>query len=149
MLQRLFKTGLIVVCALLFLTGCVAQGPETKRVKQAIAYQFQHTQAALSEQLRTEVPSFTIKRVEVREKTPLRIDGLLAYHLSGEYDVSVKFSRRSYGQEHNPFDLYLQQQAEENIWRLAVPKTVAEAGTKPRKVWETFAIMDESPPTES
>jgi hypothetical protein len=144
---RLLKSVLALSLALLCLTGCGAQGPETKLVRKAIALEFAQTQQALSQQLRTPVPTFKIQHVIVREKTPLRIEGLNAYRMQGQYDADVKFPGRRYQQSDNSFDMYLQQQpplpdTKVTLWRLAVPQ---KGGDSEPQGWETFALYDAPP----
>ncbi len=142
--QRLFKrivAALMLVTALLCLTGCGKQGPDSKLVKRAIALEFGQAQLELSQQLRTKVPTFQIERVAIAEQTPLRIEGQAAYRIQGQYDARVKFPDQRYRQEDNDFDLYLQQQGDTDTWRLAIPQE--DAGTA-SQTWQTYILVDPS-----
>ena len=147
-LAKLFKSALILGCALLFLTGCGARGPENKIVQKAIALEFQQTQAALSQQLHTVVPKFKIKNIVVAEKEALRLGGLVAYHLQGQYDADVKFPGKRYTQTDYAFDVYLQQLPDGNLWRLAVPQTREDDEGNLSQQWQTYALYEEAPEVE-
>jgi len=138
--SRLKQIGLVwIAIALLCLTGCGKQGPDNKLVKQAIALEFGQAQVELSQQLRTKVPTFKIERVEVANKMPLRIEGLVAYRIQGQYDASVKFPDQRYRQKNNAFDIYLQQQGDSDNWRLAIPQE--NMGTA-SQTWKTYLLFD-------
>ena len=140
--QRLFKrvvAALMLLTALLCLTGCGKQGPDSKLVKRAIALEFGQAQLELSQQLRTKVPTFKIERVDIAEQTPLWIEGQAAYRIKGQYDASVKFPDQRYRQENNDFDVYLQQQGDTDTWRLAIPQE--DKGTA-SQVWQTYILTD-------
>ncbi len=142
---KLFKSALILGCALLFLTGCGARGPENKIVQKAIALEFQQTQEALSQQLHTKVPKFKIKNIVVAEKEALRLGGLVAYHLQGQYDADVKFPGKRYAQTDYSFDVYLQQLPDGNLWRLAVPQARDDDSETVGPQWKTYALYEEVP----
>ncbi len=143
-LTQTLKSGLILGVVLLLLTGCGARGPESKVVKRAIAIEFEQTQQALSQQLRTPVPKFKIERVSVKNKTPLRLEGLQGFRVQGEYDANVKFPKQRYEQHHNPFDVYLQQQSDGETWRLAIPqKGKGEVAARPQ--WTTYQLFEPKP----
>lgn len=155
-LLKLLKSGLILGFALLFLTGCGAKGPKTKLVTRAIALEFAQTQQALSQQLRTPVPTFKIQHVSVSEQTPLRIEGLSAYRIQGQYDAEVKFPGKRYQQAQNIFDVYLQQQPPSQQstktdvirWRLAIPQPDEPDAATGSQRWKTFPLYDEQKPDE-
>ncbi|NJN31198.1 MAG: hypothetical protein HC824_12770 [Synechococcales cyanobacterium RM1_1_8] len=89
--------------------------------------------------MHTKPLGFQIAQATVETQTPLRIEGLEAFHLQGHYDVKLKFPGKRYRQNNNPFDLYLQQQAEGEVWRLAVPQPI-EAGAA--QAWKTYLLFD-------
>lgn len=124
---------------LLGLSGCGAQGPETKLVKRAIALEFEQTQVALSQQLRNPLPQFKIQRLAIDQQRPFPIQGLAGFRVQGHYDVVVTFPDQRYRQTDNAFDVYLQQQTEDGeIWRLAVP-VLSEDGSQ---TWQTYLLFD-------
>ena len=136
--KRLFAT-LMLIAALVCLTSCGKQGPDSKLVKRAIALEFGQAQIELSQQLRTQVPTFKIERVAIAQQTPLRIEGQAAYRIQGQYDASVKFPDQRYRQENNDFDIYLQQQGDTDSWRLAIPQE--DTGTA-NQLWQTYILTD-------
>jgi hypothetical protein len=113
--------ALLLILALLCLTGCGAKGPDSKLVQQAIALEFGQAQLELSQQLRTQLPKFKIERLAIQ----------------GSYDAMVKFPDQRYHQAGNPFDIYLQQQGDTDNWRLAIPQQ--EDGS-PTQDWKTYLI---------
>jgi hypothetical protein len=138
--QRLYQrltAALLLIMALLCLTGCGATGPDSKLVKQAIALEFGQAQLELSQQLRTQLPKFKIERLAIDEKTPLRIEGLPGFRIQGSYDAMVKFPDQRYHQADNPFDIYLQQQGDADNWRLAVPQREDDSSSQD---WKTYLI---------
>lgn len=140
--QKLLKrivAGLMLVIALLCLTSCGKQGPDSKLIKQAIALEFGQAQVELSQQLNTQPPKFKIERVDITQQTPLRIEGEAAVRIQGKYDASIKFPDQRYRQTDNDFDLYLQQQGDTDLWRLAIPQPREGAASQP---WQTYLLTN-------
>ena len=129
----------MLVTALLCLTGCGKQGPDSKLIKQAIALEFGQAQVELSQQLNTQPPRFKIERVDITKQTPLRIEGEAAVRIQGKYDASIKFPDQRYRQADNDFDLYLQQQGDTDFWRLAIPQPREGAASQP---WQTYLLTN-------
>ncbi len=128
-------TGILLV----LLTACGTSGiaPNNQVVQRGLALGLEQTQQQLSKQLGLDVKGFEIKRVEITQQEPLKIQNLPAYHLKGTYDLTMQLPKRRLSQQHNPFDIYLQRQKEGKTWRLAIPK-VADNDTQP--VWFTYLI---------
>ncbi len=112
------------------LSGCgvTGKGPTKQLVEQAIALQLSQTQQLLGQQLKLSPTASTIavQHITIAEQTPLIIDRLAAFRVRGTYDFSVKLPKRQVTQRHNPFDLYLQRQAEGKTWRAARLETAAD-----------------------
>ncbi|NJM58194.1 MAG: hypothetical protein HC857_13190 [Synechococcales cyanobacterium RU_4_20] len=132
------------------------EGAQDQARDSAIALEFAQTQQALSQQLRTPVPTFKIQHVSVSEQTPLRIEGLSAYRIQGQYDAEVKFPGKRYQQAQNIFDVYLQQQPPSQQstktdvirWRLAIPQIGEPDAAAGSQRWKTFPLYDEQKPDE-
>ncbi len=114
---------IVAIILAVVLTACGATvGPSQKLVKQAIAVQVSQTQAQLSQELyreSTQPPQVKIDRIDITEREPLTIESLEAYRIRGTYDLTLNFPRRSVSQQQNPFEVYLQQPIEGDIWQLA------------------------------
>ncbi|WP_197484779.1 hypothetical protein [Phormidesmis priestleyi] len=118
--RRSIQIILAVILASL-ITACSASNltPSTQIVRRAIALQATQTQQELSQQLRLESPSLKVNRVKVTSQKPLTIQDLRAYRVQGNYDYTLKLSKRTVTQKDNPFEVYLQRQTEGKTWRLA------------------------------
>jgi hypothetical protein len=121
-MQRIWK-GLWAMVFVVLLTACSLpiNAPGRHLVEQAIVQQLHETQAVLNQQLRLTVQptDLTIKRVLIKEETPLTIEGLSAYRIQGTYNATIKLPTRQVTEQQNPFDVYLQRQKEGKTWRLA------------------------------
>lgn len=119
-MQRSIQIILAVILAS-FLTACGASpvAPSNQIVRQAIALQATQTQQELSQQLRLKSPSLKVDRVKVTNQEPLTIQNLLTYRVQGNYDYTLRLSKRTVTQKDNPFEVYLQRQSEGKTWRLA------------------------------
>ncbi|MDX2232607.1 MAG: hypothetical protein NW220_23460 [Leptolyngbyaceae cyanobacterium bins.349] len=120
-----------IICAIalaLLLSACNSLGqlPGKDLVAQAIAIQLNQAQQELSQQLRLDdpLPEVTINRVAIATQTPLKINNLAAFHITGSCDYTIKLSHRSIAQRHIPFETYLQRQSEGKTWRVAFPKAI-------------------------
>lgn len=107
------------------LNACSTPGPLTAAAEQAIALQVEQTQAVLRQQLfrRTapEPPAVAISHVRITQQEGVKIQGQKGYHIRGTYDVEFDFGDRRVTQRENPFDLYLQRDAESDRWSWAKP----------------------------
>lgn len=131
---RLILTAIMLV----LLTACgMGIEPSSKIVQRAIALQLEQTQQQLSQQLDLKVNSFEINRVTISQQQPLKIQDLPAYHIQGNYNVTLKLPRRRVTQQ-NPFDIYLQRQKEGKTWRLAIPQS---SGKQTSPNWRTYLIF--------
>lgn len=131
---RLIFTAIMLV----LLTACgIGTEPSSKIVQRAIALQLEQTQQQLSQQLDLKVNSFEINRVAISQQQPLKIQDLPAYHVQGNYNVTLKLPRRRVTQQ-NPFDIYLQHQKEGKTWRLAIPQS---SGKQTTPTWRTYLIF--------
>lgn len=111
----------MLLVALLTACSLPIGAPNRSLVEQAIVQQLHETQATLNQQLRLTVQptDLQIKRVLIKDQTPLTIDGLNAYRIQGTYNVTTKLPTRQITEQRNPFDVYLQRQKEGKTWRLA------------------------------
>jgi hypothetical protein len=121
--KKLFQEILAVIFIVL-LTACSASAPPTELapggpiVAHAIAFQLEQTQTSLSQQLELNTPELTISNINVNKLEPIFINQLPAYHLVGTYNLKMKFSRQEVKLKNDPFEIYLQRQAEGKTWRL-------------------------------
>lgn len=110
--------------------------PSQQIVKKAIAIQVAQTEKQISQQLKLDFPKITIDRVRVTEQEPVRIQGLQSYLVKGNYDYTLKLSKRTVKQRENPFEVYLQRQAEGKTWRLVQKQQDANSDT-----WLTWLLQ--------
>ncbi|MEY2985399.1 MAG: hypothetical protein RLZZ568_2016 [Cyanobacteriota bacterium] len=121
---KVWQRWWIVSLCCLSLWGCQANtpplelAPDGAIVQQAIAFQLDRTQAALSRQLHATPPQFTISHITVNTIEAIVVNRLPAYHLNGVYNLKLVLPRQTVTQKKNPFDLYLQRQQEGKSWRL-------------------------------
>lgn len=140
MMQR-FGKGAVAMLLMVLLSACGLSiaAPSHKLVERAIVQQVRETQAALNEQLRLNVQptDLTIKRVLVKDQTPLTIEGLKAYRLQGTYNATIKLPTRQVTEQQNPFDIYLQRQKEGKTWHIAR----LEADENGDSIWVTQRLQ--------
>lgn len=110
---------LAVILAMLTACGVNRALPDGGVVRKAIALQVGQAQQELSQQLRVGPPKVRVDRVKITSQEPLTIENLRAYRVQGSYQSTLQFSKRQVIQKDNPFEVYLQQQSEEKIWKLA------------------------------
>jgi hypothetical protein len=123
---------------LVLLTACgTGLEPSSKIVQRALALQLEQTQQQLSQQLDLKVNSFEINSVAISQQQRQKIQDLPAYHVQGNYNVTLKLPRRRVTQK-NPFDIYLQRQKEGKTWRLAIPQS---SGKGTSRTWRTYLIF--------
>lgn len=119
-MQRSIQIILAVILVSL-ITACSSNNlaPSNQTVRRAIALQATQTQQELSQQLRLKSPDLKVDRVKVTSQEPLTIQNLPTYRVQGNYDYTLKLSKRKVTQKDNPFEVYLQRQSEGKTWRLA------------------------------
>jgi len=133
MIKRLFQ-GILTVLFIVLLTACSAATPPTELapegaiVEKAIALQLDQTSSSLSQQLELRNPKLTISNINVNKLEPIFINKLPAYHLRGTYNLKMKFARQEVKLKNDPFEIYLQRQAEGKTWRLLRPKITDSTG---------------------
>lgn len=136
-----FVRVFIVVGLISFLTACgPGGGPSSGLVKKAIALQLTQVQQELSQQLSAssiQASSVNIDRVNITEQEALPIEDLEGYRVRGTYNLTLKTKHRRVTQRQNPFEVYLQRQAEGKTWRLARPQPLAD---EPGDRWATQLI---------
>ncbi|MCY7323544.1 MAG: hypothetical protein LH660_17490 [Phormidesmis sp. CAN_BIN36] len=112
---------ILAVILVSLITACSPNSltPSTQIVRRAIALQATQTQQELSQQLRLKSPDLKVDRVKVTSQEPLTIQKLPSYRVQGNYDYTLKLSKRTVTQKDNPFEVYLQRQSEGKTWRLA------------------------------
>ncbi|MEB3310920.1 MAG: hypothetical protein VKJ02_11865 [Snowella sp.] len=145
---RLCVTLLLVVV----LTACQAKtaplefAPDGDIVQKAIALQLEHTQTRLSQQLKATLPKIDLKQIQVNTLEPIVISELPAYHLQGTYHVTLTLPRQTVTQKKNPFEIYLQRQAEGKTWRLL--EREVKNGQNGETQWASYLIEAEIPDLE-
>lgn len=142
MLRRLLSF-LLVLFFLLELTACRPATPPTEFtpdgeiVQKAIILQLSKTEERLSQQLNLPVPTLEISNIRVKTNEPAFINDLAAYRLTGTYRLKLTLSRQEVTQRQNPFDIYLQRQAEGKTWRLLI-REVKDRMAMPQ--WSSYLI---------
>ncbi|MCT7979005.1 hypothetical protein [Laspinema olomoucense] len=133
--------GLLSGCSInLSITGFQ---PTREVVQEAIALELSQNKAELRQHLTQHgqsgepLPKYEVNRVEIWEQDPLKIDGLLAYHVQGTYNLTIQLPEKRVTDRKNNFDLYLQRQAEGKTWRIAKPLGTDEAK---HQTWATYLI---------
>ena len=133
--------GLLSGCSInLSLTGFQ---PTREVVQRAIALELSQNKAELRKHLsehgqpENPLPSYEVNRVEIWEQDPLKIDGLLTYHVQGTYNLTIQLPEKRVTDRKNNFDLYLQRQAEGKTWRIAKLMGTDE---QDHQTWATYLI---------
>ncbi|TVQ48921.1 MAG: hypothetical protein EA365_00785 [Gloeocapsa sp. DLM2.Bin57] len=118
------KRWLLSLSIVLMLTGCsgptpsLGFAPDGTIINKAIALALEQTQASLSEQLTTNLPTTEISNINVDELEPLYVGKLPTYHLRGTYVLKLQLSENNTEKQTNEFDIYVQRQIEGKTWRL-------------------------------
>ncbi|AIE75887.1 MULTISPECIES: hypothetical protein [unclassified Synechocystis] len=147
-LLGLLSLGLICFC----LNACqnapppLEFAPDGAVVQQAINFQLNRTQTALSQHLNAPTPDFEISKINVKKIEAIAVDNLPAYHLAGGYDLKLILPRQTVIQKQNPFELYLQRQSEGKSWRLL--KKDIDPRTNQEK-WGSYLVELEGEGTDS
>ncbi|MGK7945711.1 MAG: hypothetical protein AB4058_14710 [Microcystaceae cyanobacterium] len=148
--QRLIAF-LLTLSILMGLSACTPSEPPVEFtpdgavVQKAIALQLEQTERRLSKQLKASLPTFEISKIEVKKNDPVFLNELAAYHLTGTYRLILQLPHRKVTQNNNPFDIYLQRQAEGKTWRL-LTKTLETPTSKPQ--WSSYLIKVDIPTVE-
>jgi hypothetical protein len=105
-------------------SGSYSNFPSNQIISQAIARQVEQIQAPLSAQLKLPAPGLKdirISHLKIVDKGTALINGAPGYHVSGEYDFSIKQSDGQSPVTHDQFDISLQPRQETKviIWQLA------------------------------
>jgi hypothetical protein len=135
---------IVAIVLILLLVGCSSLTPPRELapggevIKKAIALSLVKTQSTLAEQLRTAAPEVKISSIKIEQLEPRYIAHLAAYHLQGTYNLKLQFGERTVNQKANPFDLYLQRQAEGKTWRLLQKDRDNEDEEHPR--WFSYSL---------
>jgi hypothetical protein len=122
--QRVLSIVIISAIAL-GLTACSnGNFPSTSVIERAIAHQVEQIQQPLSQQLKLPAPSLKdirISHVTITDRDTTLINGEAAYHIIGEYDLTLKQTDHQANQTGDRFDLYLQpkQTGKTTTWQLA------------------------------
>jgi hypothetical protein len=133
--------GLLSSCSInLSVTGFQ---PTREVVQQAIALELSQNKAELRKHLSQHgqsgnpMPNYEVNRVEIWEQDPLKINGLLAYHVQGTYNLTIQLPEKRVTDRKNSFDLYLQRQAEGKTWRIAKPIKTEDNSAE---TWATYLV---------
>ncbi len=133
--------GLLSSCSInLSVTGFQ---PTREVIQRAIALQLSQNQEELRQHLSQHgqsgnpMPNYEVNRVEIWEQDPLKINGLLTYHIQGIYNLTIQLPEKRVTDRKNNFDLYLQRQQEGKTWRVAKPIATEE---KEQQTWATYLI---------
>ena len=102
----------LIVFSSLWLWGCSGNFVSQSIVREGISLYLGYTQTALSESLHLDPPTFRVQGVSIEEQQVFLHDRLPTYHVRGHYTLRLKFPTQTVTQPDNPFDLYLQEQAE-------------------------------------
>jgi hypothetical protein len=130
MLKR-WANMIITIGLAMVLTACGGSFPSHRVIEQAIALQVQQVQADLSQQLKLKAPTLKdirIQHLQIEDSTGINLDREPGYHISGQYDLSLRQSDHQAMQTGDRFDLYLQKHTEgsgktqKQVWRLAEPE---------------------------
>jgi hypothetical protein len=118
---------LLAAILILLLTACNAPTPPTEFapdgevIKKALILSISQAQERLGNSLGVAQPSLEIAQINVTLLEPVYIANLSAYHLQGNYNLTLKLPHQRVQQSKNPFDIYLQRQIEGKSWRLLKP----------------------------
>ncbi|MEY2979606.1 MAG: hypothetical protein ACO3NK_08615 [Prochlorotrichaceae cyanobacterium] len=142
MRQRLIftlKTVLVLLSSLL-IWGCSGNFVSQSIVREGISLYLDYTQTALSEALDLTQPDFQVQGITIEDQQVFLHDRLPTYHVQGNYTLRLKFPNQTLTQSGNPFDLYLQEQAENKTWRLLLP---ASADSDNLDLWQSLLVTPE------
>jgi len=140
MLRRLLASCLTVLLALT-IASCDRLNPNADLpLEAALLRQAQFGQAQLVGQLRFDrEPTLRVRHIRTRSRRDLDIQGYPSYAVRGTYDLELAFPSRTLTRKRQPFELYLQPQAEGTTWRLAKRDDTV---TPPQ--WRTYLLSGET-----
>ena len=110
----------------------------TDLVRQAIVLQLTQANEILTQQLGLadqEVANFQVDNLIITQEKSITIQNLPALQVRGTYNLTVNSPKQRVKKFRNPFEIYLQVQAEGKTWRLARP--IAQDGD----TWATRIIQ--------
>lgn len=124
----MLRTVIIIWIAFNFIiTGCAVSPPPLEFapngtiIEKAIALQLEKKYQHLSKHLESEKPSFQLEKINVRTIQPSSKFKLPTYHLTGDYQVTIKNGKGKKQKINNSFSLDLQRQNAGKTWRLLLP----------------------------
>lgn len=130
----------ITTILLVLLTACGSIGllPTKELVQKAIAVALEQTQQELSQKVDLDLQGLEIQHLKIAEEKPLTFQNLPAFHVKGNYDLTIKLPDRQLTQPQQPFDIYLQIQREGKTWRLIIPDKNSKDS---QPVWRSYLIL--------
>ena len=132
--------GLILI---VLLSGCgtfkppIKLAPDGDLVRKAVGLEINTMEQRISERLEATRPKLKIGEISVKAIEPIYIGDLPAYHLKGTYNLELELLRQQVRQKDNPFDIYLQRQAEGKTWRL-LRREVNDGESEPQ--WLSYSL---------
>jgi hypothetical protein len=120
MLRRLLA-GCLTLLLTIAMVSCDRLNPNADLpLETALLRQAQFGQEQLLSQLRLNpAPVLHVRHIRVQSRRDLLIQNTLSYAVRGVYDLEIEFPQRTLTRHHQPFELFLQPQAEGETWRLA------------------------------
>ena len=144
-MRKFFILKSISLFLLIMLSGCTGNLVSESILRQSITAYLNYTQIELTNFLNLPMPSFDVRSVHVHNEEAFLKNSFPTYHLTGTYEVSLKFPHQTIIQKQNPFDLYLQQQSEGKSWRLLIPAHRNSGLTEDEtKQWESYLVTPDS-----
>ncbi|MDY6939459.1 MAG: hypothetical protein SWY16_17545 [Cyanobacteriota bacterium] len=116
--------SLSVILLLFLLNACslTDRPPDRTVVRQAISVQIDRVQQDLVQKLKLEkVPTWKIEKISIWEQQPVEIQYVPGFAVRGAYDLTLKLPSQTVARKNNPFEVYLQSQADSKHWRIARP----------------------------
>lgn len=132
---------LLILCSSLLIWGCSGNFVSQSIVREGISLYLGYTQTALSKSLHLSPPTFQVQGVSIEDQQVFLHDRLPTYHVRGHYTLRLKFPNQTLTQPNNPFDLYLQEQAESKSWRLLLP---ANADSEDLDRWQSLLVTPQT-----
>jgi hypothetical protein len=120
MLRRLLA-GCLTVLLTIGMVSCDRLNPNADLpLEVALLRQAQLGQEQLLGQLRLDpAPILHVRHIRVQSRRDLLIQEFPSYAVRGVYDLDVEFPQRTLTRQRQPFEVFLQPQAEGTTWRLA------------------------------
>ncbi|MDB9528975.1 hypothetical protein PN498_23485 [Oscillatoria sp. CS-180] len=122
---RNWIVGCLIGSLLLGTVGCsgIEANIPQEIVAEAVTLQAQQEQFDLWQQLTTSggetTPTLNVKKVQVREVHPVKVVDDLAYEVTGTYQYTLRYPKRSpIKQSQVPFTLILQNEALTDNWQI-------------------------------